>query len=66
MDVALVTCATLAQLNPFDIPLLEALRTRGLSAQPLVWNDTKEVLQHSNPCVPIYMNRNSLAPQQMG
>ena len=39
MDVALITCSALAQLNCFDIPLLEALRARGLSTQPLVWND---------------------------
>ena len=39
MDVALVTCAAFAQLERFDIPLLEALRARGLSPQPLVWND---------------------------
>jgi hypothetical protein len=51
MDIALVTCATLAQLNPFDIPLLEALRARGLSVQPLVWNDAQ--VDWSEPLVSI-------------
>jgi hypothetical protein len=39
MDVALVTCARLPQLDPDDVPLLEALRLRGLDARAVVWDD---------------------------
>jgi hypothetical protein len=39
MDVALVTCARLPDLDPDDVPLLDALRQRGLDARPVVWDD---------------------------
>ncbi len=51
MDVALITCSTLTQLNSFDIPLLEALRARGLSTEVLVWNDS--AVDWSEPLISI-------------
>src|SRR4051812_17472154 len=40
MDVALVTCSTHPQLDEDDRPLLDALRMRGLAAEPVVWDDS--------------------------
>lgn len=39
LDVALVTCAALVGLAPDDRRLLTALRKRGVSTEPVVWED---------------------------
>ena len=38
--VALVTCATLPELDPDDQPLIDQLAALGVRAMPAVWNDT--------------------------
>ncbi|MFP2933478.1 RimK family alpha-L-glutamate ligase [Pyxidicoccus sp. 3LG] len=39
MDVAVLTFSGLPQLEPFDAPLLPALRELGLDAHPVIWDD---------------------------
>lgn len=39
MDVALVTCGSLPNLDPDDEPLVRALAGRGVSAGPVSWDD---------------------------
>src|SRR4051794_39055775 len=41
IDVLLVTSSALPELEPYDRPLLDALRGLGLSARPAVWNDAE-------------------------
>ncbi|SFA72248.1 ATP-grasp domain-containing protein [Cellulomonas marina] len=37
--IALATCAELPDLDPDDLPLVAALAERGVSAEPVVWDD---------------------------
>ena len=42
MRIALATCARLPEPDPDEMPLLEALQSRGHAAEPLAWDDPAE------------------------